>query len=735
MVTGHAPEVTTLRDTGLERMAPAGGRRMLRVAVAIAVLVLGGPAAADASPRRPVTLDDLDGVASGEASMLATLDLSADGKSLAVERGGELSVVRVEDGRILQRLGEGLIPRWSPDGERLAFYSRRSGTLQLWLWNRSDGGVQQLTQFTAGVDPEIETRMMGYVGDAFRMRWSPDGRDIVLASRVASLAPVPSAAGAPLVLDNTTPPGRILSDVFAHPGGGTGGIVEARDGRDVGFRSPRPGEALYSQLFIVDVDSHRSRQITHDSAMAFDPAWSPDGRTIAFARIRSDDPGAAAGGGIISATKGEIMLLDLRSGNVRTLAVGNGVKYRPLWSSDGARIAFLVSSRFDGPAAIRVVPLDGVDSAREYRLNGPVVNYDWDRSAGRDGFLVSYDSGSGRGSARGTPVAHVRDTNFLGARTSAPVGPWSQARSGAVAWVEGEAGPVVWLSSDGGTTAERLLSLTSGGDLELARSETVTWRNGHHEMLAGDLLYPAHYVPGTRYPLIVDVYPFPGGGGGWMSPLAGNQAWASAGYMVFKPRPRAPHSAPNCSGARAFCKRGEGPAAWDTTVDDVMSGVADLERRGLVDPERMCLYGHSNGGGVVDYLVTRTDRFKCAVSVAPALPDWIGTSLLWFDGLGFMADLAGAKLWEDPSAYVKLSAVFRAGKVKTPMLLADGDEDGNFLLGSIELYNVLRAAGANVTLLRYPGQGHVLTGAALRDFWRRETDFFAIHLQPEKTDR
>ncbi len=56
-------------------------------------------------------------------------------------------------------------------------------------------------------------------------------------------------------------------------------------------------------------------------------------------------------------------------------------------------------------------------------------------------------------------------------------------------------------------------------------------------------------------------------------------------------------------------------------------------------------------------------------------------------------------------------------------------------MGSNELYNVLRAAGARVTFLRYPDQGHVLTGAALRDFWRRETDFFATYLRPEKTER
>src|SRR5262249_19557391 len=85
-----------------------------------ALLTVGG-AAADA--KRPVTLDDLDGVLSGQTAMAASIGLSADGRSLAVERGGELWVVDAQSGRILHRLGEGLIPRWSRDGSKLAFLS------------------------------------------------------------------------------------------------------------------------------------------------------------------------------------------------------------------------------------------------------------------------------------------------------------------------------------------------------------------------------------------------------------------------------------------------------------------------------------------------------------------------------------------------------------------------------------------------------------------------------------
>ena len=62
------------------------------------------------------------------------------------------------------------------------------------------------------------------------------------------------------------------------------------------------------------------------------------------------------------------------------------------------------------------------------------------------------------------------------------------------------------------------------------------------------------------------------------------------------------------------------------------------------------------------------------------------------------------------------------------MLLADGDNDGDFLLDTIEVYNGLKQAGVDVTLLRYPGQGHGFTGTALEDFWERELAFFDRYL-------
>jgi dipeptidyl aminopeptidase/acylaminoacyl peptidase len=88
--------------------------------------------------------------------------------------------------------------------------------------------------------------------------------------------------------------------------------------------------------------------------------------------------------------------------------------------------------------------------------------------------------------------------------------------------------------------------------------------------------------------------------------------------------------------------------------------------------------------------------------------------------------------WEDPNRYVQLSVAYRMAMVTTPTLLADGDADTEFLLSTIELYNGLRWLHRDVTLLRYPNQGHGFTGPSLRDFFGRATIFFDEHLSPTR---
>jgi len=263
----------------------------------------------------------------------------------------------------------------------------------------------------------------------------------------------------------------------------------------------------------------------------------------------------------------------------------------------------------------------------------------------------------------------------------------------------------------------------------LGAQELVHWRNKQGGSGVGILIKPVGYQEGHRYPVIVDVYPQQTAGFKGYA-MAGNQAWAWRGYAVFYPNPRPPHFSSSLAKTDDQIAA-RGPQGWDTAVDDVLSSVDELVRMGLADPERLGLYGFSNGGGVVNYLVTRTDRFRCAVSVAAALPDWASAVLLQTDS--WLPNLAGSITpWDDPSGYIKLSAVYHVNTVSTPMLLAVGDHDEhNFVLGAVEMFNGLRRFGDPVTFLRYPDQSHGFIGEAMEDFWVRENAFFDRYLKDD----
>lgn len=112
------------------------------------------------------------------------------------------------------------------------------------------------------------------------------------------------------------------------------------------------------------------------------------------------------------------------------------------------------------------------------------------------------------------------------------------------------------------------------------------------------------------------------------------------------------------------------------------------------------------------------------------MTNWVGTSFLLPNQNDLITSMAdGVSLEQNPGEYVALSSAFQMDSVTTPVMLVAGDEDGLFLVNTVELYNRLRVYGKPVTLVRYPRQGHVLEGAALADFWARSVRFFDEHLQ------
>lgn len=668
--------------------------------------------------RHPVNLEDLESLKGA-----GSFELSPDGHRLAytvsdVDGGqGTIWIVETGEGSTPVRVARGVRPAWSPDNKRLAYGSSESGSFQLWLYNIQNQKTEQITSLSNGIQPTAR----GWYDELFR--WSPDGDQILFASNVdspigltasttnpASTSPDPDA---PLVLTNDTPREWTLAGVFAY----NFATVDLVNGLRATRNTSREVKATpVSQLFTLDLRTKRIDQVTHEEIGFYGSDWSPDGKTIVClsAEGRSDN-------NTIN-TYPSLYLVDVATGRKHFLRGGPRDRMHPRWSPDGKWIAYLEGDWFT-VHSVMIIPSEG-GSPTTIAAAPDVFNFFWTSNTQ---ITLEYAK----------ELSHDLAQFDMRSQQLTPLMPeqryvqWRELAasvSGSLAWRESTATAfsVIEYLPAHATASYTVTDLNPQIESwELGEADRYSWKTSTGETREGVLIKPFGYVPGHRYPLIVECYPNLGVGF-YGDALGGNQSWASHGYVVFMPHHLAPHVWEMAASAKrqaAF----KGPKGWDVTVDEIMSGVDQLIKDGIVDPNRMGLYGFSNGGGVAGYLVTRTQRFRCAVVIAAVFPDWVSPILL--EGFEYVPGIAGGITpWSDPNGYVQLSAVFHLDKVSTPMLLANGDADPWGLLGMVEMYNGLRLLGKDVTLLRYPDQGHGFKGRAMRDFWNRENEFFAKNL-------
>ena len=696
-----------------------------------------------AKEPRPITLQDLHSLSHNS---IYYLQISPDGRRIVYTTWGNaadagvpesnLWVVDARPNSTPRQIGRGLLPHWSPDGEHLAYYTPSLRNRQLWVVDVRTGKSRQITHLRDGIQISQYTFFDAWGFDPLWFSWSPDGTKLAFTSLTAKEGVQPGKApaakqtapgadpkqGLPLILTSTTPDAWTMHGVFAASEG------NERD------PSARVDNWKTGQIFIADVNTGKVEQLTRGNDNYFNPQWSPDGKSI-----------------VCASTEGSMNWTDFKRTNLyvfrvdsktkRAVTVGDGIKRLPSWSPDGKWIAYAGAESLTGTRHFYVIPANGTGTAKNLteQFGGPKTleqsffHFVWTPDS--RSIVVNREDGLAKidiGDLHSTPI--VSPGGMINEETM------SMSRTGVLVWEKADErnwGLIEMI--DGNSTSPALVADANPQMKEWAigEQELVRWKNSRGDQLEGVLIKPAGYQEGHKYPLIVDCYPAIGQElhTFYGFEMGGNQAFASRGYAVFFPVIRAPHVWQTVVKNEAFMQAVKGPDGWAVMVDDIMSGVDELIRRGIVDPDRMGLTGFSNGGGVADYLVTATPRFKCAVSIAAVAPDWLSQFFFPADG-GFPAAAVQwygkeSTPWTDLEGWTKMSAVYRLPNVTTPMLLAIGDKDVYFLQGMIEMYQGLRYLGKDVTLLRYEGQRHGFEGAAMTDFWQRENDFFDRYLKPE----
>lgn len=636
--------------------------------------------------------------------------------SIAINRAGILAAVSAPDGHlhlidIKQRLlicdlGEGLFAEWSPNGKRLAFLSSRAGDLQIYIWELGHA-LRQVGKWPGGIDPDPNVRMGGYLRDTFKLSWSPDNQRIAFATRRTILPPPPLADG-PLILTKSARNEDVYAGVYALAGLGPS-VMEWRNGREILPRRIPAGSHLSSQIVVADIRDDSLRWLTQSNGNTYSPSWSIDGTAVFAVNLVGGEGQSMEDALMASRPSSRIVKLDAKDGRVEAMAEIPGAVRNLKLSSDGSRLAYLVSPDFGSPPELKLTSTELSHPAQTLPSSGLVVDFEWSPS-GRSVFASTED---------GIAVVgrRLRMRKVVNSRTFLDA--WQPVNDQSVA---------TWNGFDVSTyvtakvaAVQRLYRNENASGWGM--TETVHWKSSDGAALTGTILFPPHYLPGRRYPIVVDAYPFSGERGSWK----GAQWLAQAGYVVFASGGRAPHAWMNDATLGPSSKGAKG---WDLAVDDVQTGVDLLISRGIADSTRMCISGISNGGGVASYLITKSHRFKCAVITAPAMTDWVGKAIRNVGGrekVNSFSGMAGT-FYDNLDEFIEMSSVFQAKNVKTPVLIAVGDLDGEILLSSINLFISLQSAGNEVELLRYPNQGHIFDERSEIDYRARQLNFLDRHI-------
>ena len=265
-------------------------------------------------------------------------------------------------------------------------------------------------------------------------------------------------------------------------------------------------------------------------------------------------------------------------------------------------------------------------------------------------------------------------------------------------------------------------------DYAWGRTELVDYENEWGRRLQGSLTYPANYVEGETYPMIVYHYELLSRGlHRYVPPNPTSyydvQTWSQEGYFVLQPD---------------IVYRDRRPG--QSNVETLRPAVAAAVATGMIDPERVGLIGHSWGGYQTTFFVTQDDLFAGAVAGAP-LTNLMSMYLSFYWNSGGtdarIFEISQGRMqvpwWEDWDSYHNNSPVHHIENMNTPLLMMFGSEDGavEFNQG-VEFYNAARRLGKDMVLLVYEGENHGLRREPnQKDYRDRILQWFAHYLKGE----
>ena len=562
------------------------------------------------------------------------------------------------------------MPRFSPDGTRLAYVSSVEGKNQIYVRWLDSGETARVTDLQYGPSS---------------LAWSPDGKTIAFTM----FAP---KSAKPLYSLPKKPKGAKWA--------GNAKVIDR-----VMYRADGAGYLPrgFTHIFVVPADGGTSRQVTsgdynHNSVLS----WTPDSASILFSANRAAD-------WALNLRESEIHRVDIATRDITTLTNRKGPDSSPQISPDGQLVAYL---GFDDDgmssqnAELSIMNLDGTGNRRILEsIDRSIADIQW--APDGQGLYYAYDnqgktlaayvnlSGSGRvitdavgGTTLGRPYTsgdyRATDDGRIVFTLSRPDRPADLA-------VVDRIGRVNVLTDLNGDVL---------GTKSMASIEEINFASSvDARPIQAWVAKPAGFDASAQYPLILEIH---GGPHAAYGPQFSSevQAYAGKGYVVVYVNPR---------GSTSY---GEGFANTihqnypSNDYDDLMDAVDQVIGQGYIDEDQLYVTGGSGGGVLTAWIIGKTNRFRAAVVAKPVI-NWTSFVLTADFSPLFAKYWFGDMPWNDQADYWARSPLSLVGNVETPTMLLTGEVDYRTPMSETEqYYQALKLRKIESVMVRIPGASH-----------------------------
>ncbi|HZT95421.1 MAG TPA: S9 family peptidase, partial [Chloroflexota bacterium] len=570
--------------------------------------------------------------------------------------------------------GKDSSPRWSADGAYLGFLSKRGKKVQIFVLPSEGGEARSVT-------PDDY--------DVTAFDWSPDGKQIAFLASLTwgesedepdEKSEGESSDGKGAKEDKKKPPTKLIERaIFKFDG--------------MGFIHNRR-----SHIHVVDVETGEVRQLTEGDYYAGAPAWSPDGKHVAFSANRNPRWDVEI--------DSQIWQVPVEGGELRQISKERGSWFRPFYSPNGEHIAFLGFRVSDDEASgfsqIWKVDRQGdglvnLIEGRDLDVGNEVIN---DAKAGSDDSPKWNEEGLWF-------IASEAGSSNIYRLSGGKLRPETEGRheiqgfsvSGdTLAYVRSDAlhPPEAFLRRPR-AAAEQITESNAEllSRVRLSDPKPIEFPGSQGETVGGWLMHPTGRS-GVASPAIIYVHGGPQAAYGW-SFFHEMQFLAGEGFGILLINPH---------GSASYGER------WETAIfggwggrdfEDVMAATDYLAGQDWVDDKRIAIAGGSYGGYMGSWAIGHTDRFAAAVverSLVNML-SFVGTT----DGGAWWDYAWKASIEKDPMKLWEMSPIAYLSNMKTPTLVIHSENDHRCPVEQGEqIFTGLRRQGVATRFVRFPGE-------------------------------